>query len=131
VALRPLRCGGMHVANLEELEPFTTLDGSTIRELAGPAWTPARNQSLAEATVPVGGATTAHYHQRTEELYYVTAGTGRLRIGDVERYVRAGDCAVIPPGAEHKLWNTGDTPLVLLCCCAPAYSHEDTVLTEA
>ena len=44
--------------------------------------------------------------------------------------MRVGDCAVIPPGAEHKLWNTGAEPLVLLCCCAPPYSHEDTVLTE-
>jgi mannose-6-phosphate isomerase-like protein (cupin superfamily) len=120
----------MHVANLSELEAFTTLDGSTIRELAGPAWTPARNQSLAEATVPVGGATTAHYHREAEELYFFTAGSGRLRIGDAEREVRAGDCTVIPPGVEHKLWNTGEGPLVLLCCCAPAYSHEDTVLTE-
>jgi mannose-6-phosphate isomerase-like protein (cupin superfamily) len=36
---------------------------------------------------------------------------------------------VIAPGAVHKLWNPGPDPLVLLCCCAPAYSHEDTVLT--
>jgi mannose-6-phosphate isomerase-like protein (cupin superfamily) len=43
--------------------------------------------------------------------------------------VRAGDCVVIPPGAVHKLHNPGTEPLVLLCCCAPAYSHEDTVLT--
>ncbi len=120
----------MHVANLDDLDAFTTLDGSTIRELCGPAWTPARNQSLAEATVPVGGATTAHLHPVAEELYFFTAGTGRLRIGAQEREVRPGDCAVIPPGTDHKLWNTGDVPLVLLCCCAPAYSHEDTVLTE-
>jgi mannose-6-phosphate isomerase-like protein (cupin superfamily) len=43
--------------------------------------------------------------------------------------VRGGDCVVIPPGAVHKLRNPGTEPLVLLCCCAPAYSHEDTVLT--
>jgi mannose-6-phosphate isomerase-like protein (cupin superfamily) len=120
----------MHVANLADLESFTTLDGSGIRELAGPAWTPARNQSLAEATVQVDGATAAHYHVVAEELYYFTAGRGRLRIGGDERDVRPGDCAVIPPGTEHKLVNTGDEPLVLLCCCAPAYSDEDTVITE-
>ena len=120
----------MHLANLDDLEAFTTLDGSTIREIAGPSWTPARNQSLAEATVPVGGATTAHYHRTTEELYFFTAGTGRMLLGDEERDVRAGDCVVIPPGAEHKLINTGTEPLVLLCACAPAYSDEDTVLTE-
>jgi mannose-6-phosphate isomerase-like protein (cupin superfamily) len=120
----------MHVANLDELESFITLDGSSIRELAGPAWTPAREQSLAEATVPVGGATTAHYHRTIEELYYIVAGTGTMRVGEEERGVRRGDCIVIPPGAEHKLSNAGAEPLVLLCCCAPPYSDEDTVLTE-
>jgi mannose-6-phosphate isomerase-like protein (cupin superfamily) len=120
----------MHLANLDERAPFTTLDGSTIREVAGRRTLPSEHQSLAEATVPVGGATAAHYHPKSEELYFFTAGTGRLRIGDEERDVRAGDCAVIPPGAEHKLRNTGDEPLVLLCCCAPPYSDEDTVLTE-
>ena len=118
----------MHVSKLEHLEPFTTLDGSTIREIAGPAWTPARNQSLAEATVPVGGRTVPHHHRVTEELYFFTAGRGHMTLGDEERDVAAGDCVVIPPGAVHGLVNTGDEPLVLLCCCAPAYSHEDTVL---
>jgi len=118
----------MHLSRLEDLEPFTTLDGSTIREIAGPAWTPARNQSLAEATVPVGGRTIAHYHRVAEELYFFTAGQGRLTLGGDEREVVAGDCVVIPPGQVHGLVNTSDEPLVLLCCCAPAYSHEDTVL---
>jgi mannose-6-phosphate isomerase-like protein (cupin superfamily) len=120
----------MDVGNLDEREPFTTLDGSTIREIAGRVTLPSQHQSLAEATVPVGGATAAHYHPRAEELYFFTGGRGRLRIGDEERDVRVGDCAVIPPGAEHKLVNTGDEPLVLLCCCSPPYAHEDTVLTE-
>lgn len=119
----------MHVANLEDREPFTTLDGSTIREVCGPAWTPARNQSLAEATVPPGGETIPHYHVVSEELYFITSGNGRLRVGDEVRDVRPGDCAVIPPGVEHQLVNPGTEPLVLLCCCAPAYAHEDTVLT--
>jgi len=52
-----------------------------------------------------------------------------MRLDDEERPVRAGDCVVIPPGTRHKLYNDGDEPLVLLCCCAPAYTHEDTELT--
>jgi mannose-6-phosphate isomerase-like protein (cupin superfamily) len=31
---------------------------------------------------------------------------------------------------RHKLWADDHAPLVLLCCCAPAYTHEDTVLLE-
>jgi mannose-6-phosphate isomerase-like protein (cupin superfamily) len=121
----------MQIARLDELESFVTLDGSSIRELAGPAWTAADNQSLAEASVPPGGETAAHYHRTTEELYYFTSGRGRMRLGEEEAEVSTGDCVVIPPGTPHKLWNLSDeAPLVLLCCCAPGYSDEDTVMLE-
>lgn len=120
----------MQVANIGDVESFTTLDGSTIREVAGPAWTAARNQSLAEATVPPGATTFEHLHRTSEEIYFFTAGSGRMRLDGEEREVRAGDCVVIPPGTPHKLWAAGGEPLVLLCACAPAYSHEDTVLLE-
>ena len=120
----------MQIANLEELTQFTTLDGSGIRELAGPSWTQAESQSLAEATVPAGGQTDEHYHRTTEEIYYFTAGSGRMRLADEEAAVKAGDCIVIPPGIPHKLWADEAGPLVLLCACAPAYSDADTVITE-
>ena len=119
----------MHISNLDGAEAFVTLDGSTIRELAGAVSLPAINQSLAEAMVPVGGATTEHFHRLSEELYFITAGEGRMRIAEEECGVRAGDCVVISPGTPHRIVNTGDEPLRLLCCCAPAYADEDTVLT--
>ena len=119
----------MHVSHLDDADAFVTLDGSTIRELAGAVSLPARTQSLAEATVPVAGATAEHFHIVSEELYFFTAGTGLLRVGDEQRAVHAGECVVIPPGVAHKLTNTGDQPLRLLCCCAPPYSNDDTVLT--
>jgi len=120
----------MHLARHADLAPYVTADGSTIREWAGPGYSPARNQSLAEATVAPGAATAAHYHRKSEELYLVTAGAGRLRVGDQEREVLPGDCVVIPPGAVHKLWSTGADDLVVVCACSPAYSHEDTFLVE-
>jgi mannose-6-phosphate isomerase-like protein (cupin superfamily) len=120
----------MHVRSYAELEPFVTLDGSEIREWAGRVSAPAQNQSLAEAILPLGGATTEHYHRTSEELYLLTAGEGRLIIDDEQRLVREGDCALIPPGARHKLLNTGSVPLRFLCACSPAYSDEDTCLTE-
>jgi mannose-6-phosphate isomerase-like protein (cupin superfamily) len=120
----------MDVRHLSEVPAFLTKDGSEIRELLAYRNSGLRHQSLAEARVPVGGATTEHYHVRTEEIYYLTHGSGRIRIDGEERDVRAGDAIAIPPGARHKLWNTGDEPLRLLCCCAPPYEHDDTVLTE-
>lgn len=119
----------MDKANLDQLTSFVTADGSSIRELAGPAWTAARRQSLAEATVAPGEETAEHFHPQTEELYYFLAGEGRMRLGEDEASVVRGDCVVITPGTPHKLWNTGRDPLVLLCCCSPAYSDSDTVMT--
>ena len=103
-------------------EVIVTLDGSQIREWAGKVAMPACNQSLAEATIPVGGATTEHYHRVSEELYLVSAGRGRLVIDGEERMIGEGDCALIPPGAPHKLFNAGSEPLRVLCACSPAYS---------
>ena len=120
----------MEVVRREQREAFITADGSSIRELAGIPSGNATNQSLAEAVVPPGTATVAHLHRRSEEIYLFTHGSGRMRLGDEERSVRAGDCAVIPPGVAHKLWADEQEPLVLLCCCAPPYSHADTVVLE-
>lgn len=119
----------MRIENLERVDAFMTKDGSEIRELAGIPTGNAEKQSLAEATVPAGGETEEHYHGMTEEIYLFTSGSGRMRLGDDEGDVKAGDTVVIPPGVRHKLWNTGTEPLKLLCCCAPPYSHDDTFLT--
>ena len=120
----------MDIRNLADVPSFITKDGSEIRELLAYRNSAIRNQSLAEARVPAGGSTQEHYHPKAEEIYFVTEGTGRIRIDGETREVHAGDAIAIPPGRRHKLWNTGATTLKLLCCCAPAYEHSDTVITE-
>ncbi len=120
----------MEIVRREQREAFVTADGSRIRELAGVPSGNSSKQSLAEAVVPPAGETVAHLHRQTEEIYLFTGGSGRMRLGDDERPVRAGDCVVIAPGTPHKLWADEGEPLVVLCCCAPPYSHEDTVLLE-
>ena len=120
----------MDIKNLDEVVPFTTKDGSEIRELLAHRNSAIRNQSLAEARLPAGGCTQEHYHLKTEEIYYITHGAGRIRIDGETRDVRMGDAVAILPGQKHKLWNTGNETLRLLCCCAPAYEHDDTVITD-
>jgi mannose-6-phosphate isomerase-like protein (cupin superfamily) len=71
-----------------------------------------------------------HFHTKTEEIYFITSGVGRMRIEGETCDVKAGDAVAIPPGRKHKLWNTGGETLRLLCCCAPAYEHSDTIITE-
>jgi mannose-6-phosphate isomerase-like protein (cupin superfamily) len=120
----------MDIINRATTVPFTTKDGSEIRELLAYRNSSIRNQSLAEATIAVGTATQEHYHPKSEEIYYILSGNGRMKLGAELREVGPLDAIAIPPGAPHKIWNIGQTPLVLLCCCAPAYENDDTVMVE-
>jgi mannose-6-phosphate isomerase-like protein (cupin superfamily) len=118
----------MDIQNLDRVPAFTTKDGSEIRELLAHRNSCIRNQTLAEARLPVGGSTTPHHHVETEEIYYILAGTGLMRVGRETQTVGPGDAIAIPPGASHQISNTGGSTLTFLCCCAPGYEHEDTVL---
>jgi len=120
----------MEIKNLNDVPAFITKDGSEIRELLAYRNSAIRNQSLAEARLPVGSSTQEHYHARTEEIYFITAGRGRMRIEQDTAEVQAGDAVAIPAGKKHKLWNTGPETLKLLCCCSPGYEHSDTFITE-
>jgi quercetin dioxygenase-like cupin family protein len=110
----------MEVASYESLEPFTTKDGSTIREyLHSPA------QSLAEATLEPGQSTRRHYHARSEEIYLLIDGSGTMELDGEARDVRGGDAILIPAGAWHELL-AGADGVRLLCCCVPPYADDDT-----
>jgi mannose-6-phosphate isomerase-like protein (cupin superfamily) len=120
----------MDIRHLDAVPAFITKDGSEIRELLAHRNSCIRRQSLAEARVGIGASTQAHYHVRTEEIYYITSGSGEMRLGDEVRQVRVGDAVAIPPGQKHQIRNTGEVPLCFLCCCAPAYEDADTFITE-
>jgi mannose-6-phosphate isomerase-like protein (cupin superfamily) len=115
----------------ENIEPFTTKDGSQIRELMHPRSHDVVKQSLAEATVPEGGETLLHKHSQTEELYHITQGQGMMRLGEETFAVKAGDTICIAPGTAHNICNTGDEALKILCSCSPPYRDDDTILIES
>jgi mannose-6-phosphate isomerase-like protein (cupin superfamily) len=116
----------MELRNREQAEPFTTLDGSTIRVLLDATLGGAHEQSLAEASLPAGGSTQRHYHARTEEIYVLLEGSGEMEIEGERRQVVPGDAVLIPPGAWHEIRADGGGELRFLCCCAPPYSDGDT-----
>ena len=118
----------MEIVNRRDSEPFITKDGSEIRSILDRTNSSAAHQSLAEATLPPGAVTEAHRHPHTEEIYYILRGVGRMTIGAEQREVGPGDGILIPPATRHTIQNVGQEPLVFLCCCAPPYADEDTVL---
>jgi len=118
----------MDIRNLNDVPAFVTKDGSEIRELLAYRNSCIRNQTLAEARLEPGRTTTPHRHTRMEEIYYILEGKGLMQVGDETREVGPNDAIAIPPSQRHEITNIGDCTLRFLCCCAPGYEHDDTVL---
>jgi len=120
----------METISVADVSAFTTADGSTIRELFNPRVCDLKNQSLAHATLSPGQKTERHFHPRAEEIYFVLRGRALMEVDGQTRELKEGDAVAIPSGAKHHVENIGDGELEFLCCCAPAYSHDDTILCE-
>jgi mannose-6-phosphate isomerase-like protein (cupin superfamily) len=84
--------------------------------------------SLAEARVPPVSSIILHIHGVTEEVYHIISGF--VILGEDKFRIGSGDTICIHPGTAHKVENFSGVELVILCCSAPAYSHDDTYLLE-
>lgn len=118
------------VQTYKGVTPYLTKDRSVIRELMHPGTHGNAAQSLAEAVIPGGARTLLHRHHITEELYHVTHGSGVMTLGDKSFRVSEGDTICILPGTQHCIEADATQNLHILCCCSPAYAHDDTELLE-
>jgi len=117
------------ISHYSDVNAYTTQDGSEIRELMHPSIHGNKSQSLAEATVKPNESTFLHKHIKSEEIYYILQGSGKLFLDNEIIQVSKGDTICIMPGTNHNIANIGQDDLKILCCCSPAYSHEDTVMS--
>jgi quercetin dioxygenase-like cupin family protein len=54
-----------------------------------------------------------HYHERTDEFYYVISGTGTMVLDDDEIELHPGVVVYIPRGIRHKA--IGDLTVLTVC----------------
>jgi mannose-6-phosphate isomerase-like protein (cupin superfamily) len=71
-------------------------------------------QSFEHVTVPPGGNVGLHVHSRTEEIYFIISGRGRMRVGDESREVGPGDLILTPLHTAHSFHVLGDEPATFI-----------------
>ena len=54
-----------------------------------------------------------HYHERTDEIYYVIGGKGRMSLDGKEIELREGVVVYVPRGVKHKAW--GNLKVLVVC----------------
>lgn len=67
----------------------------------------------------VGGATPPNTHRHAHEFFYVLAGEGIARCGNIARPIAKGDALMLRPGAEHVIENVGAGKLYTLTFMVP------------
>jgi mannose-6-phosphate isomerase-like protein (cupin superfamily) len=54
-----------------------------------------------------------HYHQRTDEIYYVIDGTGQMVLDDTQIELVKGLTVYVPRGVKHRAW--GNLEVLVIC----------------
>ena len=69
--------------------------------------------TYSRAIFPPGEKAAAHQHDDMAEVFTVESGCGEIRVDDVSYVFNAGTTALVEPGEEHEIINTGTTDLVV------------------
>jgi mannose-6-phosphate isomerase-like protein (cupin superfamily) len=54
-----------------------------------------------------------HYHERTDEFYYVIAGQGKMQLDGEEIDLHEGVVVYVPRGVRHRAW--GKLKVLIVC----------------
>ncbi len=82
--------------------------------------------SLLRLTNPPGVWTPSHRHLNEEETIYVLSGEVQVDAGGLTHRLKAGEVAILPRGAAHRLGNAGPEQAQVLVLCTPS-GFEDFV----
>jgi hypothetical protein len=80
------------------------------------ACTPEATTRLLQLREPIS----EHKHADLDELLYIVAGDGAVKLGDQTTVVGPGSLAVVPRGVAHAFERRGKNPLIVLSMLAGA-----------
>ena len=72
-----------------------------------------RLTNFSQAVFPTGETAQVHRHEHMAEVFLVQSGEGEIRIEGKCFKLLPGVCALVEPGEEHELSNTGGGDLVI------------------
>ena len=116
--------GGVAVVALDDVEPIELPHGSWSRMLITGARTGSTSSLGCSVFTP--GTVTAPVRHDTEEVAYVVAGSGEIRLDEGTVPFAAGEALHIEPGLWHAVANTGAEDVVMVF----GFPHPDYPPTE-
>jgi mannose-6-phosphate isomerase-like protein (cupin superfamily) len=122
----------MRVVSKEDISnPLKNPGGEEIYEMIGrlPEIGGAIHHSFVHVIIPPGKSSHAHYHEVSEETYYILKGVGTMVVDSKKFRLQPGQACLIKPFEIHQIFNEGEGDLEFLTVSAPAWTFEDSFFT--
>ncbi len=108
--------------------PITAKDGAFIYELLSEEERRMNGVGLAEGVLMPQRKAISHFHEKSDEVYYIISGKGKIKIRDSISEIKGGNLIYIPKRDIHGLENTSAyEELEVLCLSCPPYIEKDFI----
>ena len=98
----------MRVIRKEEISDIIkNPNGEEIYEMIGrsPALGATIHHSLVHVIIPPGKSSHKHFHEVSEETYYILKGVGSMEVGENTFQLHPGQACLIKPKEVHQIFN--------------------------
>ena len=80
--------------------------------------------SVKQEMMPAGTSEQLHYHEKTQQFFFILAGTATLEIEGNQIEVSTHEGLQVLPGEKHRIINNGKTDLEFILCSQPSISND-------
>ena len=80
--------------------------------------------SVKQEMMPAGTAEQLHYHQKTQQFFFILAGTATFEIEGKQIEVGVHEGLQVSAGEKHRIINNGKTNLEFILCSQPSISDD-------
>ena len=74
-----------------------------------------KNLVISSTTLHPGKSTRGHSHSGQEEVYMIISGSGTMELDDNKIDIQGGEMILIEDGVFHRVHNTGEIDLYMVC----------------
>ena len=80
--------------------------------------------SVKQEMIPAGSSEQLHYHQKSEQFFFIIGGTATFEIEGRQIEVNTHEGLQVLPGEKHRIINNGKTNLEFILCSQPSISND-------
>ena len=80
--------------------------------------------SVKQEMMPAGTSEQLHYHEKSQQFFFILAGTATLEIEGNQIEVRTHEGLQVLAGEKHRIINNGKTDLEFILCSQPAIVND-------